>query len=76
MGGMLVGMHAKEVCDRLNNYSRLQAQLEAVKTILALTEELNMSNYDHELVQQLNDGFIELCGLFDWQEAAIGESDE
>ena len=40
MGGMLVGVHAKEVCHRLNGFPLLEARLEAVNTIVTRLETL------------------------------------
>lgn len=38
--------------------AELEAKLQTVSAIVDATEELNMSNYNHELVWQLNDGMI------------------
>jgi hypothetical protein len=76
MGGMLVGMHAKEVCDRLNNYSRLQAQLEAVPPLCFHHPDCNYWKWDWRFSWHKSDcNCIEVSGPTE-PKAAIGESDE
>ena len=44
---------------------KLEAVVDECFLISKTTEELNMSNYDHDLVNQLNDGMIAVYKLMD-----------
>ena len=49
--------------EALDEIERLQTMLGDIQDVLYTTEELNMSNYDHDLVAQLNASFVEVCSI-------------
>ena len=54
MGGMLVGLHAKEVCNRLNTYGELKATIERVRGEMESMKENAQLVGDAALVQMLD----------------------
>jgi len=70
MGGMLVGVHAKEVCHRLNGFPLLEAQLEAVKQKAAYFISEYKENWAAGRVS------IDCKGACDDLEKAIGEGED
>ena len=47
MGGMLVGLHAKEVCNRLNTYGELKATIERVNRCKRYAHPKQITNALH-----------------------------